>query len=177
MVDPLDGRLGLNLWLVQMNLTIIGVSDCVVPVFLADRSWLALTSERTIPKSPCRSKFVRSQTGEPVVDPVQRPIVTPLVEVEPDGAPGWEVEGQVAPLAAGAEEIQDGVEYVAQVGLAGHGSQRARSSRTTRSGHTPCRTLCENTQRLLDRQGALFVRSQAKARNPTAKQSRCPPVQ
>ena len=51
--------------------------------------------------------------------PVQRPVAAPLVEVPPDGALGREVAGQVAPLAAGAEEIENGVEDVVQVGRAG----------------------------------------------------------
>ena len=57
--------------------------------------------------------------AEPVVDGVQGAIVPPPVEVPPDGALGWEVAGQIAPLAAGAEDIQDGVDDVPHVGLAG----------------------------------------------------------
>ena len=57
-------------------------------------------------------------SAETVVDPVQRPISTPLVEVAPDGALGREVLGQVTPLAAGAQDIEHGIDDVAQVGLA-----------------------------------------------------------
>ena len=53
------------------------------------------------------------------MDPVQRPIPTPLVEVAPDGALGREIDGQIAPLAAGAEDVEDGVEDVPHVCLAG----------------------------------------------------------
>ena len=53
------------------------------------------------------------------MDPVQRPVPTPLVEVAPDGALGREVDGQVTPLASGAEDIEDGVEDVPHVRLAG----------------------------------------------------------
>ena len=47
------------------------------------------------------------------------PSRSPLVEVAPDGALGREVVGQVPPLAAGAEDVEDGVEDVPHVGLAG----------------------------------------------------------
>ena len=53
------------------------------------------------------------------MDPVQGPVASPLVEVAPDGALGREVDGQVAPLAAGAEDVEDGVEDVPHVRLAG----------------------------------------------------------
>src|SRR5208337_683632 len=54
-----------------------------------------------------------------VVELLQGPVSSPLVEVTPDGALGWEVHGQIAPLAAGAEDVKDGVEDVPYVGLAG----------------------------------------------------------
>src|SRR5271166_997959 len=54
-----------------------------------------------------------------VVELLQGPVSSPLVEVTPDGALGWEVHGQIAPLAAGAEDVEDGVEDVPYVGLAG----------------------------------------------------------
>ena len=41
------------------------------------------------------------------------------VEVAPDGALGGEVAGEVTPLAAGAEDVEDGVDDVPHVGLAG----------------------------------------------------------
>ena len=57
--------------------------------------------------------------AEQVVDRVQGAVVPPLVEVPPDGALGREVLGEVAPLAAGAEDVEDGIDDVPQVGLAG----------------------------------------------------------
>ena len=53
------------------------------------------------------------------MDGVEGAVVPPLVEVAPDGALGREVLGQVAPLAAGAQDVEDGIDDVAQVGLAG----------------------------------------------------------
>src|ERR1700722_5748525 len=57
--------------------------------------------------------------AEPVVDLLQGAVVPPLVEVTPDGTLGREILGQVAPLAAGAQDVEDGIDDVAQVGLAG----------------------------------------------------------
>ncbi len=57
--------------------------------------------------------------AEPVVDQVQGAIVPPPVEVPPDGALGREVDREAAPLAAGAEDVQDGVDDVPHVGFAG----------------------------------------------------------
>src|SRR5262249_1166975 len=54
-----------------------------------------------------------------VVDLLQGAVVPPLVEVAPDGALGREVLGQVAPLAAGPHDVEDGVEHVAHRGRAG----------------------------------------------------------
>src|SRR5262249_47947105 len=56
--------------------------------------------------------------AELVVDRVQRAVAPPCVEVPPDGALGREVLGQVAPLAAGAGDVEDGVDDVPHVGLA-----------------------------------------------------------
>ena len=42
----------------------------------------------------------------------------PLVEVAPDGTFGREVLGQVAPLAAGSQEVEDGIDDIPQVRLA-----------------------------------------------------------
>ena len=53
------------------------------------------------------------------MDGVEGAVVPPLVEVAPDGALGREVLGQVTPLAAGAQDVEDGIDDVAQVGLAG----------------------------------------------------------
>ena len=57
--------------------------------------------------------------AEPVVDLVQGPVMPPLVEVPPDRALGREVVGEIAPLAAGAEEVEDGIDDIPQVGRAG----------------------------------------------------------
>jgi hypothetical protein len=57
--------------------------------------------------------------AEKVVDHVQGAVVPPLVEVPPDGALGREVLGEVTPLAAGAEDVEDGIDDVPEVGLAG----------------------------------------------------------
>src|SRR4051794_18377700 len=54
-----------------------------------------------------------------IMEPVQGPVPSPAIEVPPDGAPGREVDGQVAPLATGPEDVEDGVEDVAHRGLAG----------------------------------------------------------
>ena len=53
------------------------------------------------------------------MDGAEGAVVPPLVEVPPDGALGREVLGQVAPLAPGPQDVEDGVDHVAQVGGAG----------------------------------------------------------
>ena len=53
------------------------------------------------------------------MDEIQGAVVPPVVEVPPDGALGREVLGEIAPLAAGAGDVEDGVNDVPQVGLAG----------------------------------------------------------
>ena len=53
------------------------------------------------------------------MDPVQGAVPTPLVEVAPDGALGREVARQVSPLAAGAENVEDGIKDIPHVRLAG----------------------------------------------------------
>ena len=50
---------------------------------------------------------------------VQDAVVAPLVEVAPGGAPGREIDRQVAPLASGAGDVEDGIEDVPRVGRAG----------------------------------------------------------
>ena len=55
--------------------------------------------------------------AEQVVDLVERPISSPLVEVAPDGALGWEVHREIPPLAAGTKDVEDRVEDVPDVGL------------------------------------------------------------
>src|SRR5262249_52781494 len=57
--------------------------------------------------------------AQPVVDGLQGAVVAPLVEVAPHRGLGREVLGQVAPLAAGPHEVEDGVEDVAHRRLAG----------------------------------------------------------
>src|SRR5439155_14948169 len=56
--------------------------------------------------------------AEEVVDLVEGAVLPPPVEVPPDGALGGQIAGQVTPLAAGAEDVEDGVEDVPHVGLA-----------------------------------------------------------
>src|SRR5512135_3926851 len=56
--------------------------------------------------------------AEPVMDPAQGAVPTPPVEVAPDGAPGREVGRPVSPLAAGPEDVEDGVEDIPHVRLA-----------------------------------------------------------
>src|SRR4051794_3817765 len=52
------------------------------------------------------------------MDRVEGAVGPPPVEVPPDGALGGQVAGQVAPLAAGAEDVEGGVQDVPQVGFA-----------------------------------------------------------
>ena len=61
---------------------------------------------------------MRRPWPEQVVDGVQGAVVPPLVEVAPDGAPGREVLGQVTPLAAGPQQVEDGIDDVPKVGRA-----------------------------------------------------------
>jgi hypothetical protein len=68
-------------------------------------------------------------TAERVVDRVQRAVVPPLIEVSPDGALGREILGEVAPLAAGAKDVEDGVNDVPRVSLAGSASGVNRDMR------------------------------------------------
>ena len=53
------------------------------------------------------------------MEDVEGAVLPPLVEVAPDGALGREIRRQVAPLAAGLGDVEDGVADVMQVGLAG----------------------------------------------------------
>jgi hypothetical protein len=57
--------------------------------------------------------------AEQVMDGAERAVGPPLLEVVPDGALGREVPGQVAPLAAGPQDVEDGVDDVPYRGLAG----------------------------------------------------------
>ena len=53
-----------------------------------------------------------------VMDSVQGSIVPPLVKVPPGRRPGWEVCGEVSPLAAGTEDVKDGIDDIAEAGRA-----------------------------------------------------------
>ena len=53
-----------------------------------------------------------------ITDRVQDAVVAPLVEVAPDGALGREIPGQIPPMAAHAEDGEDGIDDVTRVGLA-----------------------------------------------------------
>ena len=55
--------------------------------------------------------------AERVVDAIQGPVAAPCVEAA-TGVLGREVAGEIAPLAASAEDIEDGIDDVADVGLA-----------------------------------------------------------
>src|SRR5262245_40052201 len=61
--------------------------------------------------------------AEPVVDGVQGAVVPPLVEIPPHGTLGREVLGEIPPLAAGAEDVEDGVDDVAHECLSGSPSE------------------------------------------------------
>src|SRR2546423_894123 len=50
-----------------------------------------------------------------VVDALQGAVGAPLVEVAPGGAPGGEVLGEEPPLAAGPQDVEDGVDDIPQV--------------------------------------------------------------
>src|SRR5437763_1713173 len=84
------------------------------------RSTVQRIGSFTQPRSPSGRRTIdRSLAAKPVVDPVQGPVASPLVEVTPDGALGREIHRQVSPLAAAADNIEDGVEDVPHVRLAG----------------------------------------------------------
>ena len=70
-----------------------------------------------------------------VVDPIEGAVVSPLIEVPPDGALEREVDGQIPPLATGAEDLEDGVEYIPQIGL--EGASTGGSRRKMRVGQDP----------------------------------------
>ncbi len=53
------------------------------------------------------------------MNPVQGTVPAPPVEVPQNGAPGRQVDRQVSPLAAGAEDVEDGIYYVPHVRLSG----------------------------------------------------------
>lgn len=55
-------------------------------------------------------------TGQPVMDRLQGPVARPAVEVAPDGDPGREIGRVSAPLAPGAEDVEDRVDAGSHVG-------------------------------------------------------------
>src|ERR1700737_2781585 len=66
-----------------------------------------------------RLLLLADAVAQRIVDALQGSIMTPEVEVAPDGALGREVLGQETPLASSPQEVEDGVEDVAHRGLAG----------------------------------------------------------
>src|SRR5207245_10839152 len=68
---------------------------------------------------PPRLLLLADQLAQLVVDGAQGAVVAPLVVVAPDGALGREVLGEVLPLAAGPQEVEDGVEDITHRGRAG----------------------------------------------------------
>src|SRR5262249_8322827 len=54
--------------------------------------------------------------AQEVMDGVQRAVVPPLVEVPPDRTLGREVPGEVAPLAAGPQDVEDGIDDIPEGG-------------------------------------------------------------
>jgi hypothetical protein len=65
--------------------------------------------------------------AEQVVELIEGAVAAPLVEVPPDGALGREVDGQVASLASGAEDVEDDVAHVGRSGpTAGSGGREVR---------------------------------------------------
>ena len=75
--------------------------------------------------------------AERVVDGVQGAVVPPLIEIPPDGAPGRQVNREVAPLAAGAKDVEDGIDDVPHRRLPGPSS--GRSGREVRLDQGPLR--------------------------------------
>jgi hypothetical protein len=57
--------------------------------------------------------------AEQVTDLVRGAVAPPLVDLPPDGALASEVRGQIPPMAFGAEDGEDGVDDVPQVGGSG----------------------------------------------------------
>ena len=53
------------------------------------------------------------------MDRLEGAVVPPFIEEPPDGALGREALGEVTPLAAGAEDVEDSVEDIPRIGLAG----------------------------------------------------------
>src|SRR5262249_60008114 len=68
---------------------------------------------------PPRLLLLADAVAELIVDGLQGAVVPPLVEVAPNGTLGREVLGQVAPLAAGAHDGEEGGHDVAHRGRSG----------------------------------------------------------
>ena len=49
------------------------------------------------------------------MDAIQRAVPAPQAEVIMHGAPGWQVFGKIAPLAAGAQNVHHAVDHLAHV--------------------------------------------------------------
>jgi predicted transposase YbfD/YdcC len=64
-----------------------------------------------------------------VVNPVPQAADTPAVELGRHGAPGWEIVGELAPLATGAKQVEDGVEDVAAIHLSWSSRHAGAASR------------------------------------------------
>jgi hypothetical protein len=57
--------------------------------------------------------------AEPIADQIKGAVAPPTVEVPPVGAAGRKVLREIPPLGIGADDIEDGVDDVPQVGLVG----------------------------------------------------------
>ena len=57
------------------------------------------------------------------MDFLQGAVVPPLIEVAPDGTLGREVLGEVPPLTAGPQDVENGIRDVAHRGFAGTASR------------------------------------------------------
>ena len=66
-----------------------------------------------------RFLFPADAVAQAVVNGVESTIVPPLIEIAPNGAFGREVFGEVAPLATGAYQVQNGIEDIAHRVLRG----------------------------------------------------------
>lgn len=64
-----------------------------------------------------------------VVQPLPRPVPRPLVKVVIDGRPGRKLAGQLPPLAAGLQHVQNRVDHLPQAHLPGPAHRRHRQQR------------------------------------------------
>ena len=53
--------------------------------------------------------------AQQIVDYLEGAVVPPLIKVAPHGGPGRKVLGQIPPMAAGAEDVKDGINDIAQI--------------------------------------------------------------